>query len=440
MHRAPIGRVDMDRNGRLTFAYDSAYRDDPESTPLSVSMPLAQTEHPHKVIGPWMQNLLPDNAQVLDRWAAQFKVSANSPFALLRHVGRDVAGAAQFVSDDEEHDLEAGGVDWLDSDELTQRLREVRTDPAAWTPDMEAGLFSLAGAQAKLALRHDPKRGWGLPWGAEPTTHILKPYNDQLPHHAMNEHLCLALSYELGLPTAPSEIIDIDGSPVLVVERYDRIAADSTYFRVHQEDTLQAFARGPGAKYEKDGGPSAADIAALLTRIQGPVDSGSDIERFVRALALMWGLGATDAHAKNYSLLLIGADVRLSPLYDVQSAAPYFTGEMRGLPKGRVSIHKAEMAMRVGSHRRFSEVTSDDWRALAEAIGRQDDEVLDLVASTVGAIPDALQSVADAETRRRSTSAAEREFLEHFVSSLTKHAGNMKNALAGRGPAQARKR
>lgn len=440
MQQAHIGQVDMDRTGRLTFVYDADYQTDPNATPLSVSMPLARAEHPHRVIHAWMLNLLPDNAQVLSRWAAQFQVSANSPFALLRNVGRDVAGAAQFVPDDEEHDLTAGGIDWLDGQALARRVQEVRTDPAAWTPEMEAGLFSLAGAQAKIALRRRDDGQWGLPWGAEATTHILKPYNDQIPHHAMNEHLCLALSYELGLPTAQSEILDIDGSPVLVVERYDRVPTGDSITRIHQEDTLQALGRGPGSKYETDGGPSAAEIANLLATLQGPNASAPDIERFVRALALMWAIGATDAHAKNYSLLLLGPSVNLSPIYDLQSSAPYFTGEMRGVRQGQVSIHKAELAMRIGSHRRFYEVTADDWRALAKNIGRSDQYVLDLVEATVDSISHALATIAEAETQARTMSPAETEFLDHFTQSLTKHARLMKDALANRGPSLTRRR
>ncbi|WP_297148780.1 HipA domain-containing protein [uncultured Ellagibacter sp.] len=35
-------------------------------------------------------------------------------------------------------------------------------------------------------------------------------------------------------------------------------------------------------------------------------------------------IGATDAHAKNHSLLLVAPDdIRLAPLYDVASIAPY---------------------------------------------------------------------------------------------------------------------
>jgi serine/threonine-protein kinase HipA len=37
--------------------------------------------------------------------------------------------------------------------------------------------------------------------------------------------------------------------------------------------------------------------------------------------------GCTDAHAKNYSVLLKGSSVQLAPLYDLATYAPYWDGE-----------------------------------------------------------------------------------------------------------------
>jgi serine/threonine-protein kinase HipA len=47
------------------------------------------------------------------------------------------------------------------------------------------------------------------------------------------------------------------------------------------------------------------------------------LARFFDALAWNWLIAGTDAHAKNYSLLLAGGQVRLAPLYDIASALPY---------------------------------------------------------------------------------------------------------------------
>jgi serine/threonine-protein kinase HipA len=60
-------------------------------------MPLAALEHGDTPVRPFLWGLLPDNERVLERWAQTYHVSASNPFALLRHVGEDCAGAAQFV-------------------------------------------------------------------------------------------------------------------------------------------------------------------------------------------------------------------------------------------------------------------------------------------------------------------------------------------------------
>jgi len=101
----------------------------------------------------------------------------------------------------------------------------------------------------------------------------------------------------------------------LVIERFDRLSpAPGSAFvrRVHQEDMCQALGLLPGAKYQQDGGPGVADIVALIRRVGS--NPSADIDRFIDANAFNWLIGGTDAHAKNYSLLL-GAEnqVLLSP-------------------------------------------------------------------------------------------------------------------------------
>ncbi len=54
-------------------------------------------------------------------------------------------------------------------------------------------------------------------------------------------------------------------------------------------------------------------------------ESAGAVRRFADALIWNWLIAGTDAHAKNYSLLLAGDQVRLAPLYDIASALPYPT-------------------------------------------------------------------------------------------------------------------
>ena len=62
------------------------------------------------------------------------------------------------------------------------------------------------------------------------------------------------------------------------------------------------------------------------------------VRRFADALIWNWLIAGTDAHAKNYWILLAGNQVRLAPLYDIASALPYGTHE-----------RKLRLAMKIGS-------------------------------------------------------------------------------------------
>jgi serine/threonine-protein kinase HipA len=85
------------------------------------------------------------------------------------------------------------------------------------------------------------------------------------------------------------------------------------------------------------GEPSPSDIIELLRATS--TDRVTDVDTFVDALGFNWFIAGTDAHAKNYSLLLAeGPNVRLAPLYDIASMLPY---------KG-IDVKKIKLAMKIG--------------------------------------------------------------------------------------------
>jgi serine/threonine-protein kinase HipA len=373
-----IGFVRQGQAGRLSFAYDPSWQNAAGSFPLSLSMPLVQKEHGHAVVSPFLWGLLPDNVLILERWAARFGVSSGNPFSLLAHVGEDCAGAVRFVTPDREHLARAsrGAVEWLTSAEMARRLRELRGDISAWRNVDDGGQFSLAGAQPKTALLFDGKR-WGLPSGSTPTTHILKPGTEGLEGHAANEHFCLALARELGLPAVSSEVLRFEDEVAISVERYDRIRQAKTILRVHQEDFCQALAVQPSRKYENDGGPGAKAIVDFLRATS--TKPGEDVDTFVDSLAYAWLVAGTDAHAKNYSVL-IGAEgrARLAPLYDIASALPY----------EKVRAQKLKLAMKIGGKYRLDEIGGYQFRKLATLLFLDAEQVLSRVREMALRLPD----------------------------------------------------
>jgi serine/threonine-protein kinase HipA len=356
-----VGRVIREpHRNKLTFRYEPDWASNPESFPLSLSMPLTATEHQHDVIEPFLWGLLPDNDGVLRRWGSRFQVSPKNAFALLSHVGEDCAGAIQFIRPEK---LESwtkgppkGKVDWLGRAELNERIALLLRDHAATRSGSDLGQFSLAGAQPKIALFQDPvKKHWGIPSGSMPTTHILKPATGAFDGFAENEHFCLRLARECGLATASSTVEYFGKSPVIVVERYDRMRRGRQVLRIHQEDFCQALGRPPQHKYQNEGGPSAADILSLIRQYSS--NRAEDEAQFVDALIFAWLVGATDAHAKNFSLLIApGGQVRLAPLYDLSSALPY--------PR-QVDLGRASLAMKIGGSYRLGEIGRRQWEKFA---------------------------------------------------------------------------
>jgi len=327
--------------GRLRFDYDASYQERSGPTPLSLSMPVQVRSHLDQQINPWLWGLLPDNEQVLRRWGREFHVSASSAFSLLATpIGEDCAGAVRFAPPDKLERVlgHTGEVTWLTEDDVASRLRELREDSTAWLGRTFTGQFSLAGAQAKTALLFDGSR-WGVPSGPIPTTHILKPAIAGLDDHDLNEHLCLDAARRAGLIAARSAIAQFADETAVVITRYDRVeASDKGLSRVHQEDLCQALGVPPSAKYQNEGGPTPARIARLFRDAMAPQAGEDAVRRFADALIWNWLIGGTDAHAKNYSVLLAGNQVRLAPLYDIASALPYGTHE-----------RKLRLAMKIGT-------------------------------------------------------------------------------------------
>lgn len=370
--------------GRISFAYEDDWRTSPDATPLSVSMPLTAREHPPRVVEPWLWGLLPDSEPVLARWAREFHTTTAHPFGLLAHVGEDLPGAFQIVEPDRLDSLRTdGSVEWLTSKDVAGLLRDIRADQTAWLGRRAEGRWSLAGAQAKIALRREGKR-WGRPHGRAATTHILKPAIEGLDDHDLNEHLCLGAGRLLGLRTIRTEVASFGDERAIVVERYDRLTQpDGSLLRVHQEDICQALSLPPEDKYESDGGPTSAAVANLLRQQVTGSAGQTAVAAFADALAFNWIIAAPDGHAKNYALLLSGRQVRLAPLYDIGSALPY------------PDFHepKIKLSMKVGNKYLVSRINAGDWIDAASALRVDADHLLARVQSMCEAAPDAFATV-----------------------------------------------
>jgi serine/threonine-protein kinase HipA len=213
--------------------------------------------------------------------------------------------------------------------------------------------LSLAGAQEKAAFLWKDGQ-WCRPIGTTPTTHIFKPQIGKiemstgtidLSQSVENEFYCLELLRAFGLDVAQAEIDQFGEKTVLIVERFDRlIRRDGGILRLPQEDMCQALGVPPTLKYQNVGGPKLVDILTLLSRSDTPLE---DQRTVYMSQILFWLIGATDGHAKNFSIFLRpNNQMALTPLYDVISAQPMF--DARQIP------HKDfKLAMSVGQKSRY---------------------------------------------------------------------------------------
>lgn len=379
-----MGTVIHGKGGRLTFLYSDEWLASPRAYPLSVSLPLAPGQQGQRKIESFLWGLLPDNEIVLGQWARKFHVSPRNVFGLISNVGEDCAGAVQFVRPDRLDAVRAGAepeIQWLNEAGVAERLRALRQDQSAWRIARDTGQFSLAGAQPKTALLLQNGR-WGVPSGRVPTTHILKPPTGEFDGHAENEHFCLELARSFNLPVANSEIRRFEDQIAIVIERYDRVRTGGAIRRIHQEDVCQAMGLLPTRKYQSDGGPGVHEIAELLSTFStAPVE---DTKTFVAAIGFHWLVAGTDAHAKNYALLLGSeARIRLAPLYDLASALPYPGMRPIGL----------KLAMKIGGEYGLRNIAARHWRRFAAEAHQNPDDVSANLRATAGAMPDHVSAI-----------------------------------------------
>lgn len=407
-----VGVIERPGN-RASFTYDDSWRAHAQATPFSLSMPMTTRRHSETVVEPFLWNLLPDNDRVLARWGRQFAVTTSHPYGLIEAVGEDLPGAMTIVSRDRaEHTTDGGEVEWLTDDDVAALLSAVRADSSAWIASDSTGQWSLAGAQPKIALLHDPDRGWGRPSGSMPTTHIIKPAVVGLDDHDLNEHLCLDAARRLGLTVASSTIGTFGDERAIVVERYDRRGMQ----RIHQEDLCQALGVHPESKYQNEGGPGPRQIASLFGRVMQRSVASDATQRFVDALLFNWLIGGTDAHAKNYSLLLQGSAARLAPLYDVASALPY----------DDVHVPKIKSAMKIGSHYKIASINRKGWEQLAIETNLDPAWVIERGRDLASRVVDAFHQA----TSEASVAELESPLTQTLITGIDSHAASCAKRLA----------
>ena len=356
----PAGTVHQDERGLMTFSYDAGY----QGPPLSLSMPVSNRTYGPDVLRPYLFGLLPDSELQRRAIGRELGASANNPVTLLAHIGLDCPGAVQLCPPDRMDEALSRDDDRreLTDHEVALRLKVVRDEPEVSWMGLEER-WSLGGNQGKFALAGEDGH-WFECRGAAPTTHILKNGVVGFRLQALNEYVCMRTAERCGVATAHVDYCFFEDEPALIVERYDRVRdATGKVVRLHQEDLCQALSVMPDSKYAEDGGPAARDVLRLLSQT---AHSKLNLLLFSQQLFYNALVGAPDAHAKNYSVLLgMGRNAGLAPMYDVASGLAY--GNLR---------RRARLAMSIGGENRVGRVGAG---ALERYVGGEDPELAELL-------------------------------------------------------------
>jgi serine/threonine-protein kinase HipA len=345
-----VGRLRRESSGAIDFQYDKDWLAWSSAIPVSVSLPLREDRYIGAPVLAVFENLLPDSDDIRRRVAERSHADGSDAYSLLSAIGRDCVGALQFLPEGVAAER-AGAIDGrtVEDKEIATIVSDLARNPLGIGPDEEFRI-SLAGAQEKTALLYW-KDKWHVPHGTTATTHIIKPQigtlanGIELTNSVENEYFCLELVAALGVPAAKSRIIDFAGKRVLAIERFDRTwTRDGRLLRLPQEDCCQALSVPPARKYESEGGPGIRKIAEFL---KGSDTPDADHRTFFKAQIVFWLLGATDGHAKNFSIRLApGGRFRLTPLYDIISTQP-------SLDAHHTTQNQMKLAMAIGSNRHY---------------------------------------------------------------------------------------
>ncbi len=391
-----IGTLTREASGAIGFAYHEDWLGWPKAIPVSLSLPLRETPYRGEAVSAVFENLLPDSDGLRRRVAEKVGARGTDAYSLLAKIGHDCVGALQFMAGDGEppdstHQLAGEPVDGLAIERILKGLVQA---PLGLARD-DAFRISVAGAQEKTALlRHDDQ--WIRPHGTTPTTHILKteigtlPAGIDLSDSVENEFFCLKLTEAFGLPVNAATIEIFGETKALVLERFDRRrTADGRLLRLPQEDCCQALSVPPTLKYQSEGGPGMVQILRLL---EGSDTPGEDRDVFLKAQTVFWLIGASDGHAKNFSLFLgPSGSYRMTPLYDILTAQP-------ALNARQIERRQMRMAMSAGNnnHYRFEDIHGRHFVQSAIQGGYSKARASRLIEEVGETAPEALEKAAKA--------------------------------------------
>jgi serine/threonine-protein kinase HipA len=357
-----VGTIDADKSGP-GFSYDPNWIGLRGAFPISITMPLRSERIAPDVFLPWAANLLPESEQ-LRALGQLLGMARTDVIGLLSAIGGDTAGALSIGQPGR-----TASVQWRpvgQPEDLERIIDELPNKP--FLVGDEGVSMSLAGVQTKLAVAIDEAGRVCIPINGSPSTHILKPNSPRLWGGIQNEAFCLTLAKRLNIPTPNITTGQVGKRSYLLVQRYDRTLVGGRWRRLHQEDYCQALGKPPSAKYESNQtgipGPTLKDIFELTRRHLPP----TEIVRLLDMVVFNVLACNTDAHAKNYSIMLRGSGASLAPIYDVMCGEVW------------ESVTK-NLAQKIAGKSRGDYLMGKHWQRFARECGLNPRQVLERIST-----------------------------------------------------------
>jgi serine/threonine-protein kinase HipA len=326
-------------------------------------MPLGSGRIASDTFLPWAANLLPESEQ-LRTLGQLLGMARGDVIGLLSAIGGDTAGALSIGQPGR-----TASVQWRPIDKPQDLERLIEQLPSKPFLVGEEGVsMSLAGVQTKLAVAVDQTGCVCIPMNGSPSTHILKPDAPRLWGSVQNEAFCLTLARRMKIST-PSVTTGRAGKRTyLLVKRFDRTEVSGRWRRLHQEDYCQALGKPPSAKYEANQtgirGPALKDMFELTRRHM----QSFDILHLLDMVVVNVLACNTDAHAKNYAIIIRGNGTSIAPMYDLMCGEVW------------ENVTK-NLAQKIAGKSRGDHLTGRDWQQFARECGLNPRQILDRVGT-----------------------------------------------------------
>lgn len=167
---------------------------------------------------------------------------------------------------------------------------------------------------------------------------IVKSGQEQFPHLAINEFICMSIAKEAGIETADFYLSD--NRQLFVSRRFDRTDNGPA---LGFEDMAVLTGRQPHQKYEG----SYESLAKVVEVYASEAHRAESLRQLFKSVALSLMIGNGDAHLKNFGLIYthpLSQDIRLSPAFDIVNTTVYIPEDAPALT---LSSRKSFFASRV---------------------------------------------------------------------------------------------